>query len=122
MKKIVFMTLCFLTPLVASAARLEDVQILSVKPGSDKFEMRVHAKEGEPDSYFFVDIIKSDPEAFEKINLALKKMMQKEKFRLDLDIVSFSMSPSGSSYNSDSVKFSSPMERTPNSEKKPKQK
>jgi hypothetical protein len=99
---------------VASAARLEDVRILTVIPGKDNFQLKLQAKEAPTGSYFFLDITKSDPESFEKIMYIIKKMMHKNKYRLDLDIPSFSASPSGSYYKSDGIMFSSSSEREPN--------
>lgn len=91
----------------AYAAKLDDVSVIEMKQGkNDKFELKLHAGNGPKDSYFFVDIVKSDKESFDKIALVLKKLKKKDAFKLGLEIPSFSMSPSGSSYLSDSVKFS----------------
>lgn len=108
-------TFClFLISSVASAARLEDVKILTVIPGRDNFQLKLQAKEAPGDSYFFLDITKSDPDNFDKLMHVIKKMMHKNKYKLDLDIPSFSASPSGSYYKSEGINFSSPSEREPN--------
>lgn len=122
MKTLIFSFL--LASSVASAARLEDVKILNVITGKDNFQLKLQAKEAPFDSYFFLDITKSDPESFDKLMHVIKKMMHKNKYRLDLDIPSFSASPSGSFYKSEGITFSSTSEREPNgvSSKKEKKK
>lgn len=104
--------------MICLAARLEDVKILEIKPGQENFELKLKAKDAPPGSFFYLDITKNDPESFEKMILVIKKLMQKEKFRLDLDIPSFSVTPSGSYYRSEGIGIFSPNEREPNSTKK----
>jgi hypothetical protein len=99
--------LCFV-PSVAFAARLEDVTVLDAKTGPDSVELKLHSKDGPPGSYFFLDIIKSDPGAFEKLAHVIRKLMARDAYRLDLDIPSFSVSPSGSRYRSEGIGFHSP--------------
>lgn len=48
------------------AAKLEDVNILKISPEKDNFELKLQVKDGPKDSYFFVDIVKSDVDSFEK--------------------------------------------------------
>ncbi len=98
----------------AFAARLGDVRILNIMPGQGNFQLKLQTKDGPRDSYFFLDITKSDPDSFDKFIHVFKKMMYKNKYRLDLDIPSFSVSPSGSYYKSDGITFSSTTEREPN--------
>lgn len=94
-----------LFPTLAFGAKLEDVRILNVQPDPEAFKLKLQLKNGSADSYFFVDIVKSDPESFQKSMTVIKKLLQKERFQLDLEIPSFSASPSGSSYRSESVIF-----------------
>lgn len=91
---------------VASAAKLDDVEVLSVTTGKDSHEIKLHTKQGPPGSYFFVKIAKSDAELFSKLGHVIKKLEKGKKYKLSLNIVSFSMSPSGSSYPSEDVEFS----------------
>ncbi len=104
MKKIILF-FCLLAN-SAWAQKLDDVKILSVVPGKDNVEVKLQMKNGPKGSYFFVDIKKADPEAFEKLVLLMKKISKKDSYKLNLDILSFSSSPSGSYYRSDSVTFS----------------
>ncbi len=119
MKKVIFMML--ISNLVF-AANLEDVQILNVMPGKENFKLKLHAKDGPGDSYFFLDILKSDPESFDKLMHVISKMMYKNKYKLDLNIPSFSLLPSGSYYRSDDITFSGTANRQPSSTKKRKNK
>jgi len=105
MKKALKIIFFCLTINTALAAKVEDVHVLDFKQGKDAFELKLHAKNGPKDSYFLVDIVKNDKSAFEKIALVLKKIKKKDDFKLDLDIISFSMSPSGSYYLSENVTF-----------------
>lgn len=88
------------------AMKLDDVKVLDINYGKDNFELKLHSSEGPKDSYFYVDITKDDPKAFDKLALVIKKMRDEKKFKLDLDIPSFSPKPSGSYYRSSSVDFS----------------
>lgn len=90
----------------ASAAQLQDVTILEVTSRKDLIELKLHAKNGPEGSYFFVEVAKSDAEAFDKLGLVAQKLQKGDSFRLSLKIKSFSMSPSGSNYPSSRVKFS----------------
>jgi hypothetical protein len=99
------------------AARLNDVRILSVNPGQDNFELKLQMKDGPKDSFFFVNIIKNDAESFEKLIHVVKKMGQPDGYKLDINIPSFSASPSGSYYNSVGLSFYGTSLRDPNSEK-----
>jgi len=112
----------FLISSVASAARLEDVNILSVTPGRDNFELKLQVKDGPKDSFFYVDITKSDPDSFDKLGHIIKKMMKRSKHQLNLDIPSFSVSPSGSYYKSDGITFYETTDREPDSVKAKKNK
>jgi len=103
----------YLISSIASAARLEDVKILNVMPGRDNFELKLQTKDGPKDSYFYVDITKSDPDSFEKLVYVIKKLMRRDKYKLDLDIPSFSASPSGSYYKSEGLTFYGPAGREP---------
>lgn len=122
MKNFFWLILGITLPLVTSAARLENVKILSVKPGHENFEIKLQTNNSPPDSFFYLDIMKTDPDSFEKTMLVVKKMIQKENYRLDLEITSFSASPSGSYYRSEGVLLSGPNDREPNSTKTPKKK
>lgn len=96
--------LCFFSSF-ASAAKLEDVKILNIKSGRDNFELKLQMKNGPKDSYFFVDIVKDDKNSFDKLVHVIKKILNKDKYKLDLDIISFSASPSGSYYRSEGINF-----------------
>lgn len=89
----------------AHAAKLEDVTILYLKAGKGSFELKLQVKDAKKNSYFLVEIVKEDEQAFEKLALVMKKLKRKDAFKLNLDIPSFSVSPPGSYYRSDSVKF-----------------
>lgn len=117
MRYMILIILNSLIPIICHAAHLEDVKILNVKPGQENLQLKLQSKDGPPGSYFYLDIMKNDHESFEKMILVFKKLMLKEKFRLDLDIPSFSASPSGSYYRSEGIAFLSPNERAPNSTK-----
>lgn len=106
MKKLI-LALYFISS-IASAARLEDVKILNIMPGQENFELKLQVKDGPKDSYFYVDIVKSDPESFEKMVLVTKKLTRRDKYKLDLDIPSFSASPNGSYYKSEGIGFYGP--------------
>lgn len=97
--------LCF-TINSASAATLEDVTVLDIKHGKDNFELKLQVTNGPKDSYFFVDVVKNDKDSFDKLALVLKKLKKRDEFKLSLNIPSFSLSPNGSYYRSDSVTFS----------------
>lgn len=90
----------------AQAAQLDDVRILQVTSGKDSVELRLRYKGAPRDSYFLVEIPKSDPESFAKMVLVARKLADGDGFKLSLDIPSFSPSPSGSSYRSLDVRFS----------------
>jgi hypothetical protein len=87
------------------AANLENVKVLSVKTGKENIEVKMQLSNSPKDSYFTVDIIKSEPEASEKIKIVNNKVRLKDRYKLDLEIPSFSPSPSGSYYRSNYVKF-----------------
>lgn len=89
----------------AWAAKLEDVKILSVEPAKDHFQLKLQPSVGPKDSYFIVDIMKDDPDAFEKLGYVFKKVMNKDHYKLDLKIPNFSASPSGSHYHSEGLDF-----------------
>lgn len=90
---------------VSSAATLEDVNILDIKQGPQNVELKLQSKVGASDSYFYVDIVKEDSESFEKMAQVLNKLTHKGRYRLDLEIPSFSASPNGSYYRSERVRF-----------------
>ena len=106
MKKLILALYCLSS--TTMAARLEDVKILNVTPGQENFELKLQTKDGPKDSYFYVDIVKSDPESFEKLVQVIKKLTRQDKYKLDLDIQSFSASPNGSYYRSEGLIFSGP--------------
>ena len=104
MKKLMMIVLA-LAFSTAHAARVEDVKVLDLKYGKDAFELRLQIKDGPKDSYFLVDIVKEDPKAFDKLALVIEKIQRKD-MKLNLDIPSFSASPSGAYYRSLDVRFS----------------
>jgi hypothetical protein len=103
MKRRVLFLFLFL-PAIACAANVEDVRILNAASGRDNLKLQVQPKSGS--SYFFVDIMSSDPEAFEKVGAVVKKLLRGDRYRLDLSIPNFSASPSGSYYRSEDIRFS----------------
>jgi len=88
------------------AAKLDDVKVLGIASEKDRVELKLHVSSGSKDSFFFVGMVKSDAESFEKMALVIKKLLLGDNFKLNLNIKNFSMSPSGSYYPSDSVNFS----------------
>lgn len=105
MKNLAMIIILGLTINTANAAKIDDVTVLDIKYGKDSFEIKLQAANGPKDSHFLVDIVKSDKDSFDKLALVLKKLKKRNDFRLSLDIPSFSMSPSGSYYRSESVTF-----------------
>lgn len=89
----------------ANAAKLDNVKILDIKQEKENFSLKLQDSAGAKDSFFYVDIVAEDKEAFAKLALVLKKIKLQEKFKLALMIPSFSASPSGSYYRSNSVQF-----------------
>lgn len=87
------------------AARLENVKILSTVANKEGVELKLHANQGPKGSYFFVVVSKFDNDSFYKLALVIKKLEKRDGYKLDLEIPSFSMSPSGSYYRSESVNF-----------------
>jgi hypothetical protein len=96
---------CISFPSIASAEQLNDVRLWDIRPSTDDVELTLHAKRGPPGSYFFVDITKTDPDSFSKLVQAINKIMGRDKYRLDLNIRSFSLLPYGSRYRSEGVDF-----------------
>ena len=100
-------TIIFLSLTIGSAfaAKVEDVKVLDVKYKKDSFEVKMQTKDGKKDSYFTVDVVREDAQAFEKLAHVIQKTKRPE-YKLDLDIPSFSAHPSGAYYKSTSVKVS----------------
>ena len=90
----------------AHAAKVEDVKVLDVRYKKDNFVVKLQTKDGKKDSYFIVDIVREDPNAFEKLGHMIQKTKRPELYKVDLDIPSFSAHPSGAYYKSTSVKVS----------------
>jgi hypothetical protein len=93
--------------LSAEAAKLENVKVLGLAAGTENIKVKLHAPSAPKNSWFFVDVMRDDPEAFSKLSLLLHKLTDKDNFTLDLEIDSFTPSPSGSYYRSPDVRFSS---------------
>jgi hypothetical protein len=108
----------FFVSSISFAAKLEDVKVLDMKSGQDSFELKLQTADGPSESYFFVTIVKNDPESFDKLAHIVKKLAQGDQYKLDLNIPSFSASPYGSSYRSIGIKFTGTSDREPNSVKK----
>jgi hypothetical protein len=120
LKQLSYLFLLFLIfSKVSFAARLEDIKILSVKPGQENFELKLQSKDAPKDSYFYIDIVKSDPDSFEKMAHLIKKIMKRDQYKLDLEIPSFSASPNGSFYRSEGIQFFGTADRQPNATVKP---
>lgn len=105
MKAVIGFLLLTLVIGTTHAAKLEDVTILDLKYEKKSFEVKLQVKDAKKDSYFLIDIVKEDENAFDKLALVLKKLKKKDSFKLNLDIPSFSVSPPGSYYRSNSVTF-----------------
>lgn len=100
---------------IAFGAKLEDVKILQAVAGNGSFKLKLQTKDSPSNSYFFLDITMSDPGSFDKLVHVIKKAVRKDSYRLDLDIPSFSTSPSGSYYRSEDIRFNGRSSREPNS-------
>lgn len=100
--KILFFLLFALS--TAHAAKIEDVRVLSMKYEKSAIVVKLQLKNVKDHSFFTVQIDREDEKALEKVALVLKKVKEKDKFRLSLDIVSFSPQ-SGSFYRSQYVTF-----------------
>ena len=105
MKRIFSVVIFCLTINSGFASTLEDVSLLDVKHVKNNFELKLQVKNAPANSYFTVALVETDKEAFNKLALVLKKMKLKKNFKLNLNIPSFSATPSGSYYKSDSVTF-----------------
>lgn len=103
-------TIIFLSLAIGSAhaAKVEDVKVLAVEYKKDSFEVKMQTKDGKKDSYFTVEVVREDENAFEKLAHVIQKT-KKPDYKLDLDIPSFSAYPSGAYYKSTSVKFAGGM-------------
>lgn len=115
----------FFLSLLGHAADLKDVKVLDIKPGTDNYEIQMQVAYKGKSVQFSVDIVKSDPEAFSKLGLILKKVAKPSEYRIDLRIPSFSYNRNGSYYLSPSVVFIEPLARargteTPTQEQKAK--
>lgn len=106
MKKIFKIILLSLIINTATAAILDDVVVLDITHGKENVELKLQVKNGPKDSFFIVDVVKNDKDSFAKLALVLKKLKNRDDFKLSLNIPSFSAAPSGSYYRSDSVTFS----------------
>lgn len=90
---------------VASAANLTDVKVLDIVTTYDGVELKLQAKNAPANSYFFVKINKEEELAFEKLSTVLLNQKYPKMHKLNLEILSFSISPSGSYYTGESVRF-----------------
>jgi hypothetical protein len=99
---------------VASAANLEDLTILDIKPGQSHLKLKLRSKDMPEDSYFFLDIVQSDPDSFGKMMLIIEKLARGDSYRLGANVKSFSDSPSGSYYKSEGVSIFEIPNREPN--------
>ncbi len=104
MKKLFIIALWFASS--ASAAKLENVSVMDVSHTLNDTEFKLHASTGPERSFFYVRLKRTDPKLFDKFTVLSEKLFKGESYKLDLDIASFSMSPSGSRYPGESVKFS----------------
>jgi hypothetical protein len=99
------------------AAKLDNVRVLGYEQNPEGVTLKLQTHDGPPDSYFFLEIIKSDPKSFEKLVQVMNKVYLKDSYQLDLNIPSFSDSPSGSYYRSPGITFGGPEDREPNGSK-----
>jgi hypothetical protein len=105
MKTITFSLLIFFISNLATAASIEDVNILEVKKNDSSTEVKMQVADGPKDLYFYVDITNDDPKAEEKNKQVQAKQKKGDKYKLHLNIPSFSIKPKGSFYRSTSVNF-----------------
>ena len=87
------------------AATIKDVVLITTLEANNEVVLKLRDPSLPKDSFFFVVIDKSDPQAMEKTQLIARKNKEKDSFQLDLEIPSFSPRPSGSKYRSKSVRF-----------------
>lgn len=88
-----------------NAAEVKNVKILDMKFNQNNLELKLRSQKGATGSYFFLEITKNDPEAFEKMSHIIKKIKYNDKYNLNLNIPSFSDSPNGSYYKSEGISF-----------------
>ena len=89
----------------AQAVILTDVEVLEIKSTEAGEEVKLTDHKETPGGYFFVLLDKKDSALLAKSALIKKKQLLKNKFKLTLEIDSFSATPSGSSYKSSYVEF-----------------
>ncbi|MBT7409891.1 MAG: hypothetical protein HN826_09340 [Methylococcales bacterium] len=106
MEKIFGLVILLLIATASFAEKLEDVEVLNSKQSKNGITLKLQAiKEGK-ESFFYVDVTKDDRNSFEKLHFVIQKLKNGAKFKLNLNIKSFSFFPSGSYYRSQSVGFS----------------
>lgn len=89
----------------ALAAVVEDVSILEMTYKEDAFELRLKPGNETRDTYFVVEIGKTDELALQKLAVVMKKLKAGKAHKLNLQIPSFSVYPPGAFYRSRSVRF-----------------
>lgn len=114
----IWLAAIFLISSMAHAARLENVKVLNVEYGRDSVEVKMQLAGAAANSYFLISIMKTDPDSFEKLGHVQKKVGLKDKYRLDLNIPSFSPDPPGSHYRSPDITFFGGENREPNGKNK----
>lgn len=107
MKILVSLAFILGTMNMAFSAELKDVKILNTSLSKSGIELKLQINDAPRDSFFYVDIVKTDKDAFKKIAHVMQKLEKRSAYKLNLKIVSFSASPSGSFYRSNDVVFSS---------------
>jgi hypothetical protein len=92
---------------IAFSAELKDVKILKSSASDSGIELKLQLSDAPKDSFFLVDIVRTDHDAFNKIAMAMEKLEKGSEYKLNIRIPSFSASPSGSYYRSKGLVFSS---------------
>lgn len=105
MKFMTFVLLSFFVLTDLKAATLTDVEVLEIKSTEEGEELKLKDLKETPDGFFYVTLDKKDKDALAKSALVIKKLLHKDKFKLSLEISSFSSTPAGSSYKSSYVEF-----------------
>jgi hypothetical protein len=87
----------------SDAAKLQDVNIIDIKSVNSGLELKLQTEENKG-SHFFILIEKKDPKSFQKLVTVIEKLKLNQK-KMELNIPSFSVAPSGSYYLSKFVSF-----------------
>lgn len=91
---------------ISFGADLKDVKILKLQTNKqDGLKLTLQEKEAAKESFFYVELSNDGSQSYKKLSEVAKKNAELDKYRLNLEIISFSSSPSGSSYRSNRIVF-----------------